>query len=353
MTSLARKKTEVSERIRQCSVTRKGNLEHAMRALDFGAVGIALVVDEKARLVGTLTDGDVRRALLRGASLASPLLPYLRTEYVAVSPEAGRTEVLDLMQSRLIEQIPIVDDAGRLIGLHLLHQVLGAEERSNVAVIMAGGQGVRLRPVTETIPKPMIRVAGRPILERVLLHLVGYGIRHVYLAIHYLGHMIEDHFGNGARFGCRIDYLREKQPLGTGGALALLKKIPADPVIVMNGDLITQANIPAILRFHEEGCYTATMAVRRYGHRIPFGRVEYEGGRVVRLEEKPVLDCSINAGIYVLNPSLIREIPKGYYPITELFEACLTRDEPVGAIEIEEEWLDVGQREQLKQGRIS
>lgn len=323
-----------------------------MRALDSGAVGIALVVNKSGRLVGTLTDGDVRRALLKGAMLDSPLMPYVRTEFIAVSPAAGRTEVLDLMQARLIDQIPIVDKAGRLTGLHLLHQVLGAAERPNVAVIMAGGQGVRLRPVTATIPKPMIRVAGRPILERILLHLVGYGIRHVYLAVHYLGHLIEDHFGNGARFGCRIDYLRERQPLGTGGALSLLKKIPDDPVLVMNGDLITQADIPAILRFHEEGGYAATMAVRRYGHRIPFGRVEYKVGRVVRLEEKPVLDCSINAGIYVLNPSLIRKVPKRYFPITELFDGCLARNEPVGAIEVEEEWLDVGQREQLKQGRV-
>ncbi|MCE9613242.1 MAG: nucleotidyltransferase family protein [Lentisphaerae bacterium] len=333
-----------------CRVRQDLTLLEALRAIEAGAAGIALVVDARARLVGTLTDGDARRVLLKGASLATPVATIMQRKFSAVPPEAGRADVLDLMRARLIDQIPVVDRRGRLVGLHLLHEVIGAEERPNVAVIMAGGRGLRLRPVTESIPKPMIRVAGRPILERVLLHLVSCGVRRVYISVNYLGHIIENHFGDGAHFGCQIDYVRERIPLGTGGALSLLKPVPRDPLIVMNGDLITQADIPAMLRFHATGRYVATMAVRRYGHQVPFGCVESKHGRMRRLEEKPVLERSINAGIYVINPPLLRRVPYRNYLITELFEECLKRGERVGAFEVEEEWIDVGQREQLKQG---
>lgn len=336
----------------KCIVKSTASVRQAMQAISSGAAGIALVVREAGYLKGTITDGDVRRALLNGASLDGPLDACLQKNFTAVRPEVGRAEVLDLMQARLLDQIPVVDDCGVLVGLHLLHEMLGSEERPNVAVIMAGGLGMRLRPFTEHVPKPMIKVAGRPILERLLLHLVGCGIRKVYMAVHHLAHVIEDHFGGGARFGCSIKYLREEEPLGTGGPLSLLKERPAEPFIVMNGDLITQADIPAMLRFHGTGGYAATMAVRRYGHVVPFGCVEVEEGRIVRLEEKPVLERSINAGMYILNPPLLDKIPRGFFPITALFDRCLEEGEAVGAFEVEEEWVDVGQPEQLKPGHV-
>ena len=257
-----------------CRVREDARLLDALRAIDAGGAGIALVVDGDTRLVGILTDGDIRRVLLTGAKLDAPLAPHMTRHFTSVAPESGRAEVLDLMQARLIDQIPVVDRAEKLTGLHLLHAVIGAEERANVAVIMAGGLGTRLRPVTEQVPKPMIKVAGRPILERLLLHLVSHGIRRVYLSVHHLGHIIEDYFGDGTRLGCSIDYLREKEPLGTGGALSLLPEIPREPVLVLNGDLITQADISAMFRFHETGGYAATMGVRRYGHQVPYGCVE-------------------------------------------------------------------------------
>lgn len=325
----------------------------AMAVMSDGVTGIVLMIDESRHLLGTITDGDIRRALLKGAALNDPIMPHIYRDYVSVPPEAGRAEVLDLMQARLLNQIPIVDRQGRLKGLHLLHAMIGKEARPNVAIIMAGGQGLRMRPVTEHIPKPMIKVAGRPILERLVLHLVGSGFTRIFMAVHYLGKMIEEHFGNGTRFGCRIDYLQEKKPLGTGGALALLKPIPRHPLLVMNGDLITQADLGAMLNFHASGGYKATMAIRRYGHQVPYGCVETKEGLILRLVEKPVIEQAINAGIYILNPSLIRDIPAEAFPITELFEGCLARGESVGAFEVEEEWVDVGQREHLKPGRIS
>ena len=327
-------------------------LRDAMLCINRNVKGIALLLDRRRRMLGTVTDGDIRRALLKGASLESPVAPFAHRSFTSVGVGTGRAAVLDLMRARSVEQVPILDGSGRLVGLHTLRDIIGGVERPNWAVIMAGGQGVRLRPVTEHIPKPMIAVAGRPILERLVLHLVGFGIRRIYLSINYLGHVITGHFGDGSKFGCEIRYLREKRPMGTGGSLSLLKPKPSNPLLVMNGDLVTQVDIAALLGFHAAGGYSATMAVRRYGHQVPFGCVETRRGRVVGLEEKPVLERLVNAGIYVLEPALLRQIPRGPFPITDLFSSCLARRKAVGAYEIEEEWLDVGQRDQLKQGRI-
>ncbi|HEY8151532.1 MAG TPA: nucleotidyltransferase family protein [Vicinamibacteria bacterium] len=342
----------MSNHLEACRLRHSATLVEAMRSLEKSGIEIALIVDDRDRLVGTLTDGDVRRALLKGATLESVLLPHLQRNFTAVGPKTGRAEVLDLMQSRTISQIPIVDVEGRLVGIHLLHEVLGAIERPNWAVVMAGGQGTRLRPLTETIPKPMIRVAGRPILERIVLHLVSFGIRHVFLSINYLGNVIEDHFGDGSRFGCRIRYIREEKALGTGGALAELPSAPTLPLVVMNGDLITQADIGAMLEYHAAGGQEITLGVRRYSHTVPFGCVDLEGERVVRMEEKPQLSVLVNAGIYVLNPGLVARIPRGHeFPLPGLLEQCLSRGEAVAAFEIEDDWIDVGQRDQLKQAR--
>ena len=224
----------------------------AMESLQRGAVEICLVVDDQQRVVGCMTDGDVRRALLDGFGMESPMLPHIQQQLVSVSPEVGRAEVLDLMRTRVIEQIPVLDSESRLQGLHLLRELLGAQERPSWAVIMAGGRGERLRPLTDSIPKPMVLVAGRPILERIVLHLVGYGIHHIYLAIGYKGEQIEKHFGDGGDFGCRISYLREDQPLGTGGPLSLLPDRPEHPQLVLNADLVTQFDVGQMLSRHDK-----------------------------------------------------------------------------------------------------
>jgi dTDP-glucose pyrophosphorylase len=339
------------ERLEESKVHVSKRLIDAMWAVERSALEIALIVDDSDRLIGILTDGDIRRALLNGAGIDAPVADWLQRQFTSVTPRAGRVEVMDLMRARKFGQIPIVDDAGRLVGLHLLHDILGAEVRPNWAVIMAGGKGTRLRPITEQVPKPMLRVAGRPILERIVLHLVGSGIRRLFLSINYLGHLIEEHFGDGKRFGCSIEYLREEKPLGTGGSLSLLPEHPADPLVVMNGDLVTEADIGAMLDFHRAGGQQATLAVRRYFHIVPFGCVDVEGSRVVRMEEKPTLTRLVNAGIYVLDPSVVARAPQHQIGMPDLLEQCLAQNEGVGAFEIEADWIDVGQREQLKLAR--
>ena len=342
----------MSRHLDVCRLHVSKKLVDALRSLERSGIEIALIVDDDDRLVGTLTDGDIRRALLREAPLDSPLAPYIQRDFTVVGPETGRAEVLDLMRARTFGQIPIVDAEGKLVGVHLLHEILGAIERPNSAVIMAGGQGTRLWPLTESIPKPMIRVAGRPILERIVLHIVSFGIRRIFISIKYLGHLIEEHFGDGTRFGCRIEYLKEERRLGTGGSLALLPEVPGHPLLAMNGDLITQADLGAMIEFHERGTQQVTLGVRRYVHTVPFGCVELEGDQVARMEEKPSLTVLANAGIYVLNPHLVTRVPKDQeFNLPALLEDCLARGEAVRAFEIEEDWIDVGHRDQLRQAR--
>jgi hypothetical protein len=237
----------------------------ALRAINAGGHGIAFVTNSGGGVVGTLTDGDLRRAIIGGASLDSRCLrKTVRRAFSFVTLRASRAEVLDTMRARGINQVPVLDRAGRLVGLHLLQDLIGARQRSNWAVIMAGGKGERLRPLTLRVPKPMILVAGRPILERLVLHLVGSGIRRIFISVNYLAHVIERHFGDGHGFGCQIEYLREAKPLGTGGPLSLLPARPRDPLVLLNGDLVTQADIGAMLEFHRQGRYAVTVGTRSH-----------------------------------------------------------------------------------------
>lgn len=329
-----------------------GTIRDAMLALDRGSLAIALVIDESRRLVGILTDGDIRRLLLNGSTLNDSVADHMRKSFISVGQSAGRAEVIDLMHSRWIQQIPVVDRDGKLAGLHSLRDVIGVPERPNWAVIMAGGRGTRLAPLTDQVPKPMLRVAGRPILERIVLHLVSQGVRRIYLAINYLGHVIRDHFGDGRQYGVQIEYLAEEQPLGTGGALSLLPEPPQAPVLVMNGDLITQADLGALLEFHERGSQAATVAVRKYFHEVPFGCVELDGARLIRLEEKPTLTRLVNAGIYVLAPRLITAlVHNARISLPDIIEGAMSSGQEVRAFEIDDDWIDVGQRDQLRQAR--
>ena len=243
-----------------------------LRAINESRCGIAFVRDAAGRVVGTVADGDIRRALLAGKTLDSHCLnSTMRQDFVAVDQSASRAEVLDLMRAREIAQVPVLDAAGHLIGLHVMRELLGNGERANWAVILAGGKGTRLQPLTATTPKPMVTVAGRPILERLVLHLVGWGVRRIFLSVNHLAEVIQHHFEDGARFGCQIEYLREDVPLGTGGPLSLLPDVPTEPLLVMNGDLVTQVNVGRLLDFHACGGYRATVGVRPYAIEIPFG----------------------------------------------------------------------------------
>lgn len=321
-------------------------------ALDAGALGVSFVMSDATTLAGIFTDGDVRRALLKGATLESSLASHMKQQFTSVSPAMGRAEVLDLMQARRFTVVPIIDDDGSFRGCHHLHDLLGVAPRPNWAVIMAGGRGTRLGPLTANLPKPMIRVAGRPILERMVLHLVGFGVRRIFISVNYLAHLIEEHFGDGSQFGCRIDYLREERPLGTGGALSILPEVPTAPLLVVNGDVVTQADLGAMIDYHASGDGVVTVATRPYLHTVPFGCIEVRDGRVIEMEEKPTLTRSINAGMYVISPEVIARIPRSTeLTMPSVLEDCLARNERVLAYEVATDWVDVGQKEQLREAR--
>ncbi len=323
-------------------------IRQAMATINDNWREVTLVRADDGRIIGTITDGDIRRGLLRGLTLESPAEEVMNREFVFVSPEIGRAAVLDMMKALVLRQMPIIDSRGRLVGIHFLNDLIGTEVKPNVAVIMAGGKGTRLKPLTESCPKPMIQVAGRPILERVVLHLVSYGIRKVYISINYMGDRIESHFGDGSRFACSIEYLREETALGTGGALSLLPKDVEHPIVVMNGDQLTQADIGELLEFHEQEKVVATMGVRHYQIEIPFGVVKQEGRRLLALQEKPTDHYLVNTGIYVLNSEAVSMVPENTdFPMTALFDLLLDRNKPVGVYYIEEEWIDVGRHDDL------
>lgn len=323
----------------------------AIRVLDASANGLVLVVDEDERLRGVISDGDVRRGLLAGMSLGDSISRVVNRNCMTVPLGTSRAQVLDIMTARRIGQVPILDGEGRVVGIHLLNRLVARETLPNAAIVMAGGKGTRLGDLTKAVPKPMLKVAGRPILERIVLHLVGHGVTHVYLAVNHLKDVIIDYFGDGSRLGCRIEYLEEEIPLGSGGPLSLLPE-QEHPIVVMNGDLITDANISRMLEFHRQNGYYATMGFSSYEHTIPFGCIEVENGAITQIQEKPTVLKRTNAGIYVLSPEAVRSVPKGrYFMITEVFARGLEQGKPCGAYPIDGDWIDVGQPQDLGRAR--
>ena len=294
---------------------------------------------------------------MSGATLDDAVTAWAQRNPSTVPVGTERSAVLDLMQALGVPQIPEVDSHGRVIRLHRLRNIVGGPRRSNTAVILAGGRGTRLRSVTGDLPKPMVRVAGRPILERLVLHLVGSGITDVRLAVGYGADVIEQHFEDGARFGCRISYLREEQPLGTAGPLrGLLEALPREPVIVMNGDLVTSFSVSGLLSAHGSTGAALTVAVTDYAHEVPYGVLTTDGddGRVVSLSEKPTWIGLVNAGVYAIEPWLVAEIPDGRsVPMTELIENRIERGDRVTAWRTIGEWHDVGRPDDLARARGS
>jgi len=346
-------RTRKSRDVEELCIPPATTLYEAMSHIaQFGAV--ALVTDPEMKLLGLLNDSDIRSALLKNYTMDTPVEKIMNRDFFAVNQKVPRVAALDQLKATGHRLMPILDDEGRVAGLHLIDSMIGSQNLPNIAVIMAGGKGVRLRPITENIPKPMVRVAGRPILEHIVLHLAGAGIRKIFIAVNYLSEMIEEYFGNGSRFGVEIAYLREEKPLGTAGALKLIPDGIKEPMIVMNGDLITQFDVERMLHSHRHGGYALTIGSHDYRMEIPYGVIEWDDSKeaVTGLREKPEEHFLVNGGIYVVNPELTDFIePDRNIPITELIEKCLKKNYRVGVHLIEGDWIDVGQHSQLAAAR--
>jgi dTDP-glucose pyrophosphorylase len=320
----------------------------AIHNLDQVAIKIVLVVNDQGVLVGTISDGDIRRGLLRGLTMGNSIEDIVQRNPLVVPPEMGVEIVKQLMVANKVQQIPVVDDGRRVTGLHLWDEIATPQPLTNSMVIMAGGKGTRLLPHTENCPKPMLPVAGKPMLEHIIERAKLEGFCHFILAVHYLAHMIEDYFGDGARFSVRIDYLRELSPLGTAGALSLMEKRPTMPFVVTNGDVLTDVRYGEILEFHTRHHAVATMAVRAHEWQHPYGVVQTNGVDIVGFDEKPVMRSHINAGVYVLEPEILDHlVPHTACDMPLLFERLQTNMLRTVAYPMHEPWLDVGRPDDL------
>ncbi len=315
----------------------------AVRAIDASELQIALVADAEGRLCGTLTDGDVRRGILRGLELDRPVAEIMEREPLCMSADSNRMERLNMMRQARIRHMPLVDQDRRIVRLETLDQLLEPEPRDEWVVIMAGGLGTRLRPLTEDTPKPMLDVGGRPILETTIQRFARQGFRKIFLSVHYLADRIKDHFGDGRRFGAEIAYLHEAQPMGTAGSLSLLPERPQAPVVVTNGDILTAIDAQRIVAAHAKHRPAATMGVCEYATQIPFGVVEAENCRLVRIEEKPVKRHLVNAGIYVLGPEVLGLLrPDQRCDMPELLTRAKESLGEVMVFPIRDYWMDIG-----------
>jgi NDP-sugar pyrophosphorylase family protein len=308
-----------------------------------------LVVDSVDRLVDTVTDGDIRRAILSSASIDSSV--QLITEKkraagghapIVATDQTSSTEILELMLKHKILHVPLLDDAHKVVGLKLMRDLIPEAPHEFDAMIMAGGFGKRLMPLTQDTPKPMLEVGGKPILERIIGQLRSAEVKNVVVATHHLPESITNYFGSGENFGVEIEYVHEHTPLGTAGALGLLPKM-SRPLLVMNGDIVTNVDFRAMLAFHEENAADITVGVARYQFQVPYGVVECEGSRIVKLSEKPQISAFVSAGIYLVSPGVVNQVERGKrMDMPDIINRVVEQSGIAVSFPIVEYWLDIG-----------
>ena len=329
-----------------------GTLRDAISNLQKTGLQISLVVSNDGSLVGTVTDGDVRRGLLRGVELDGSVTSVMRVEPLVVPRELSRDAALQLMKTNVIGALPIVSEDRKVEGIHFLHELLAPSHYSNLMVIMAGGRGSRLHPQTRDCPKPLLPVGDKPMVEHIIERARTEGFNRFVLAVHYLAEMVEEYCGDGSRWEVDIDYLREESPLGTAGALYLLQPRPEAPVLVSNCDVLTDIRYGKLLDFHVHHGATATMAVRLHELRHPFGVVRTNGADIIGFEEKPISRSHINAGVYVLEPEALEVIEDGEpCDMPTLFSRLRGEGARTIAFPMHEPWLDIGGVEDLERAQ--
>jgi len=331
---------------KQARVDPTTQIRKVLKAIDSNEFQIALVVDQNDVLLGTITDGDIRRGILRGISLNESARKVMNPHPVTATPSESSDQMLMRMQEKSIHQIPVIDKSGRVIGIEIKDHLILPGSCDNWVVLMAGGLGTRLRPLTADCPKPLLPVGNKPILETILENFREHGFKKFFFSVYYRDEMIREHFGDGSRFGVEITYLKEKSRLGTAGALSLLPRKPKSPMIIMNGDLLTKINFTQLLSFHKENEVSATMGVREYDFQVPFGVVKMEKHHILGIDEKPIQRFFVNAGVYVLEPEVLKYVPKNsIIDMPKLLQELIRSQKRVSAFPIREYWLDIGRME--------
>ena len=319
------------------------SIKESLGIIDKGTMRIAIVVDNNHKLLGTLNDGDIRRAILNGLELGSPIKNIYQKNPVVCNINDSKEHIIQTAIKNKVYQIPIVDNNHKFLDIEDLATLLTKTRRKNKVILMAGGLGSRLYPLTENTPKPLLKVGAKPILETIIENFASYGFSEIVISVNYKANMIKDYFGDGSKFNVNITYLEEDKRLGTAGALSLLENTPSEPFFVMNADLLTNVNFSHLLDFHSFGNATATMCVREYDFQVPYGVIKTEGDKISSIVEKPVQKFFVNAGIYLLSPKVLEHIPKNtFFDMPTLFENMIEQKKNILSFPIHEYWMDIG-----------
>jgi dTDP-glucose pyrophosphorylase len=338
----------------EACVDETSTIRFTLNVINQSALKIALVVDKKFTLLGTVTDGDVRRAMLNNVSMESAVSEIMNPNPITAKSAHDKKALKELMDRFVLMSIPIVSDNNQVIGLVSLHQLVKKPERSNAVLLMAGGLGKRLSPLTNDCPKPLLKVGESPLLEIALKNFIDAGFKRFYISTHYMPEKIQQYFADGSRWGAEITYVHEDKPLGTAGALGLLPKEEiVEDLVVMNGDILTNVDFEKLISFHEENQADATMCVREYVSQIPYGVIETDGYKITTIKEKPSSQHFVNAGIYVISPNLINKVTKNKaVDMTTLLEDCIAKKGDVAVYPILDYWLDIGRLDDFQQAQL-
>ena len=333
-------------KIDEIKINQNASIKQALKVIDKGAIKVAVVLSDDGLLLGMLSDGDIRRALLKGMSLDDSITSIINRDPVVANINDTKERILELANEKKLHQIPIISN-GKLIGIQDIREFLAPKNKPNKVILMVGGLGTRLRPLTNDVPKPMLDVGNKPILHTIVENFAKYGYTDIIMCVNYKSEIIKEYFGNGDKFGVKIEYVLENQRMGTAGALSLLQKRPKDDFFVMNGDLLTNVNFEYLHEYHKDSNALASICIRKYEMQVPYGVVNVRANKVTSIEEKPTQSFFVSAGIYMFSPIVLDFIPKGvFYDMPTLFSELLKHDFPIHPFPIREDWLDIGRMDE-------
>ena len=335
-------------KIDEIKINQNASIKEALEVIDKGAIKVAVVLSDDGLLLGMLNDGDIRRALLKGMSLGDSIAGIINKHPVVANINDTKERILELANEKKLHQIPIISN-GKLIGIQDIREFLAPKNKPNKVILMVGGLGTRLRPLTNDVPKPMLDVGNKPILHTIVENFAKYGYTDIIMCVNYKSEIIKEYFGNGDKFGVKIEYVLESKRMGTAGALSLLKERPKDDFFVMNGDLLTNVNFEYLHEYHKDSNAGASICIRKYEMQVPYGVVNVRANKVTSIEEKPTQSFFVSAGIYMFSPIVLDFIPKGvFYDMPTLFSELLKHDFPIHPFPIREYWLDIGRMDEYR-----
>ena len=336
------------KKLKKISIQSNTKISEALKNINANEIKFVMVVDKHQKLLGTVTDGDIRRAVLKNIDLNSPVSLIMNSNAITANVSTSREKLINLMKIKSIQQLPLLDEKKCVVDLLTFQDLISPNLNNNPVIIMAGGLGKRLRPLTKNVPKPMLLIGNKPILQRIFELLIDQGFHKFYFSVNFKSKLIENYFGDGSRWGVNIKYIAEDSKMGTAGSLSLLKENFLDNILVLNADLFTDINFVKLLNFHKRIKSDATMVVNEKEFEIPYGVLTLKDNKILSIAEKPKTKFYINAGIYVLSPSIITKIPKKFFDMTSFFEKIITQKLNVNAYISDELWIDIGSIKEFK-----